>query len=246
MKITEESMKQPSQDIQGSAPSKDAPPAPMHEKSEKEKLKSMSVRDRAWYVWAYYKFHILAAVVAVVLLFNIGSAMYRSSFDTVLYCIYLNSRGETEVDPAPLEQDFAKRLEMGKKDLIATEISYISFGDNATDYSYASMAKISALGASRELDIIIGDEESTIHYASLNALLDLEATLPPDILSLVKEHLYYAENESGENLACAIDLSGTDFAKKSNLSQDPPLLTVMANSRHIDTAEALIRYIFEP
>ena len=32
--------------------------------AEKQKLKNMSWKDRAWYVWEYYKFHILALILA--------------------------------------------------------------------------------------------------------------------------------------------------------------------------------------
>ena len=33
-------------------------------KSEKEKLKYMSWKDRIWYVWEYYKFHMLLVLIA--------------------------------------------------------------------------------------------------------------------------------------------------------------------------------------
>ena len=245
MKITEESMKQQAQGTQGpDTPPNDAP-VPEPPKSEKEKLRSMSGRDRAWYIWAYYKFHIIGAIIAVLIVCSIAPAVYNSTLTTALYCIYLNSHGETEVNPAPLEQDFSKYLNLGKKELITTEISYISFDDSATDYSYASMAKVTALVASRELDILISDQEGIDHYASLDGLLDLEASLSPDALALAKDHLYYAENEDGTKYPCAIDLSGTSFASESNLAQTPPLLGIISNSKRVGTVEKLIHYIFE-
>lgn len=247
MKITEESMNQKSAGIPEAAPEPHLPPdSTPPQKSEKEKLRSMSGRDRVWYIWAYYKFHILAVVVAVGLICSVGSAFYNSSFKTVLYCIYVNSRGTEAVNAAPLEEGFAGHLGLGKKELITTEVAFISFDDSATDYSYASMAKITALVASQELDILIGDEESIRHYASVNGFTDLAAELSPDVLDLAADRLFYAEGEDGRTYPCAIDLSGTAFAAGSNLAQEPPLLGIIANSGHKDTAEALIRYIFAP
>lgn len=252
MKITEESMKHQTNPQEtgtaGSQPQASLPKAPLPKapRSEKEKLRSMSGKDRAWYIWAYYKFHILAVIVAVVLVCNIGAAIYRSTFDTVLYCVYLNSRGTEGVNAAPLEQDFAAYLELDQKHSVTTESAFISFDDSATDYSYASMAKITALVASQELDVLIGDQASTDHYASLNAFMDLETSLSPELLALAEDRLYYAKGEDGTEYPCAIDLSGTGFAEESNLAQDTPLLGIIANTEHIDTAEALIRYIFEP
>ena len=245
MKITEESMKQQAQGTQEPDFPQNDPPIPEPPKSEKEKLKSMSRRDRAWYIWAYYKIHIIGVIIAVLLVCSIIPAIYNSTLTTALYCIYLNSSGETEVNPAPLEQGFSEYLNLGKKELITTETSYISFDDSATDYSYASMAKVTALVASSELDILVSDQAGIDHYASLNGMLDLETSLSPDTLALAKDHLYYAENEDGTKYPCAIDLSGTAFAAESSLAQTPPLLGMISNSNRVDTVEKLIHYIFE-
>ena len=55
-----------------------------------------------------------------------------------------------------------------------------------------------------------------------------------------------AKDENGKEYACAIDLSGTEFAEVSNLSQDTPLLGLVAGSQRTDHSVALIRYIFDP
>lgn len=254
MKITEESMKQQSPNAEGchadtvdGGGAGQTPKAPHKPRlSEKDKLKSMSWRDRLWYIWEYYKFHIIGAAVAAVLIVSLGGAFYNSTFDTVLHCIYLNSRAATEVNPAPLEQDFAEYLNLGKKELITAEISYISFDENATDYSYAAMAKVTALVAAHDLDIIIGDQAAIDHYASLNGFINLEEGLPPDVLALVKDRLYIAKDGENTEYACAVDLSGTEFAAASNLAQDPPLLGIISNTENKDTVLQLIRYLFQP
>lgn len=241
MKITEESLKQTEQ--KSPAPPADTP-ALEEPRSEREKLRSMTGKDRLWYIWAYYKFHILGVFIAIGIVWSIGAAMYQKSFDTALYCVYLNNRSETELDTTPLEQGFAKYLGLGKKELITTESTYISYGEAATEFSYASMAKITALVASKELDIIIGDRENMEHYASMDGLSDVEAELPEDALTLVRDHLIYAAGADGSEYACGISLAGTRFAEESHLAQDPPILSIISNSTHKDTVVALIHYIF--
>ena len=241
MKITEETMKQQHSDS-GDAPAPASAPAP----TEREKLKAMNRKDKFWYIWTYYKFHIIGVIVAVAMAVSIGNVMYHNSFKTELYCMFLNNRSDQELNTAPLEQEFAAYLQLHEKQKIVTESNFISFGDEATEFSYATMAKISALLAANELDLIIGDEESLDHYASLGGFLDLETGLSPDTLALVQDRLYYANGEDGVSHACAIDLSGTTFAKDSRLALDPPLLGIISNSTHIDTVERLIHYIFAP
>ncbi|MDD3253477.1 MAG: hypothetical protein PHV18_13085 [Lachnospiraceae bacterium] len=236
MRITEESMKQQN----SAAPNPESQP----QRTEREKLHAMNRKDQIWYIWAYYKFHILGALLAVVVLICTAQTLYRSSFQTVLHVIYLNSRSEAQIDFTPLEQDFAAYLELGRKETITAEESFISFGSESTEFSYAAMAKISAMTAAQSLDVLIGDTASTAHYASMNGFLDLETALSGQELALIRDRLYYAKDENGQDFACAIDLSGTAFADASHLAQDKPLLGILVNSKHTDTARALISYIF--
>lgn len=243
MKITEESMKQAQT---GQQPAQTPPPQPQPKLSEREKLKNMSRSDRLWYIGTYYKFHIAAVIVGLFLIYIAASSLYSRTFTTSLYCMVINSRSETELNTAPLEQDFAQYLGLGKKEQIIVEPTFISYGTQASQYSYAAMAKISALSAAQDLDIIIGDRENIDHYASLDAFLDLEQDLSPELLSLVADHLYQAEDSEGNIRTVAVDLSGTDFAASCNLAQTPPLFAIIANTANKDNAEALLRYIFAP
>lgn len=237
MKITEESMNQ------------QPPVSPRPEEpklSEREKLKNMSRSDRAWYIWAYYKFHILGVVILLFLLYIAGSSIYRTTFKTALHCIYVNSRSESGVNFTPLEEDFAAWLGLGKKDLIVAETAFISYGNDATNFSYANMAKITALVSTNDLDVMVCDQESLDHYAELDGFLDLEQVLSPEVLNLVQNRLYSCPGSDGSSHAYAIDLTGTDFASRSGLAQTPPLLGIVTTTQRMENTEALIRYIFAP
>lgn len=245
MKITEESLKQ--QEAAQNQASSGQPDHLDDEKpqSEREKLRSMSKKDRLWYIWAYYKFHIIGFFIAIVVLWSIGTAMYQKSFDTVLYCMYLNNRSEEELNTAPLEQGFAGYLGLGEKELITTESTFISYGDDTSEFGYASMAKLTALVAAKELDIIIGDHENLDHYASMDGMLDLETELPEDVLALVGDRLIFTTGSDGAEHAYGISLEGTWFAEESHLAQDPPIFSIISNTTHKDSAIALLHYIFD-
>lgn len=240
MKITEESMRQ--QSSPQPAPPK---PEPEPKRSELEKLKAMSRKDRLWYIWAYYKVHMALVLVAVLLLHVVATSLYRGTFHTALHCMVINS-SQGEIDFSLLEEDFAGYLNLGKKDLITAETAYITFGDNASEVSYANLAKISALVFSKDLDVIIGDKDAVNHFASLDGFVDLEKDLSPELLSLVKERLFYAAGEDGTKRAVAVDISGTAFVTDSHIGLDPPLLGIIINTEHRDNTDALIRYILAP
>ncbi len=241
MKITEESMRQQSN------PQPPVPkPEPEPERSELEKLKAMSWRDRAWYIWAYYKVHMALIVVAVLILQVVATSIYRSTFDTVLSCMVVNNASQEEIDFSPLQEGFASFQNLSKKELINAESVFVTYGDSASELSYATMAKISALIFSKDLDIMIGDEETIRHFAALSGYLDLEKDLSAEFLALVQDRLFYAEGEDGSLHAYAIDISGTDFAADTHLGQESSLLGIVSNTTRREHTDALLRYILTP
>lgn len=243
MRITEESMKQASGELPAKNQEIKKPEEP--HLTEREKLRAMNVKDKLWYIWTYYRFHMAAAVLAVIVAVNVGTVIYHSTFHTALHCMIINSRDEEGFQAEPLEKGFASWAGLGKKEEVVSETTFLAFGDDVSEYIYASMAKISALVAAKDLDVMICDEETLNHYSSMDGFLDLETILPEEILSAEKDRLYYAENEDGTRHAYAIDISGTAFAKDSNLQLSPALFGIVSNSTRTDTALSLLQYIWE-
>lgn len=241
MKITEESMRQ---QLSSQTPPPEREPEP--KRGELEKLKAMCWKDRLWYVWAYYKVHMALVLAGILILHVMATSLYRSTFHTALHCMVINSYSQEEIDFSVLEEDFARYLNLGKKDLVTAETGYITFGDNASEVSYANLAKISALVFSKDLDIIIGDKDTIGHFASLDGFVDLEQQLSSELLPLVKGRLFYAVGEDGIKRAVAVDISNTAFVADSHIGIDPPLLGIIINTEHRDNTDALIRYILAP
>lgn len=213
-------------------------------RTERRKMKDMSLQDRLWYIWEYYKFHIGGVLLAVILINIIATSIYNTTIHPGLYCMIINNQSAQELDTSVLEEDFHALMGFGKKEPIYAETMFISYGDEATEYSYASMAKLSALVASRDLDILMADQENTDHYASMDGLADLKQLLPSDILSEVEGRLGFSRDSGGKSVAVSLDISGTDFAQTMHLSEKASNLSIISNSTRTDTAIALIRYIF--
>lgn len=249
MRITEESMKQKNTALNGPGQMTDGDTSAIYQKdrpqlSEREKLKNMNSKDKLWYIWEYYKWLIIGAVIAVFMLYSIGRVAYMNTFTTAMHLAVINSRGSEETGITAVTDDFHDWMELGKKDRIISESLFISYGDDSTEYSLANMAKISALASAKELDVMIGDTETIDHYASVGAFQNLETSLSPEILALVEDRIYYAENDAGVPYAFAIDLTGTEFTAACQLTQEPPLLGILTNSERSDVARNLIEYIF--
>lgn len=235
MKITEESFEKKQESA--------AEPVTV---SERDKLRAMTGRDRVWYIWEYYKLPIFGVILGIFILYVVGTSFYRNSFDNAFHCVIVNNRSERELNALPLEQGFSKYLGLGAKETVTWESLFLSFGDDATELSYASMAKISALAASGDLDAMIGDRDTFEHYASLSACFDLEELAPAELIPVLTDRLLFAAGEDGISRPYGIDLSDTWFAKECGLAQTPPCLFFIGSSAHTEADIALLRYIFAP
>ena len=220
----------------------------LHE--EAAKLKEMSFKDKFWYIWEYYKFPIIGVIIAVFLVGSIGSAMYNNRFDTALSCAVLNSRYDS--DALTVDQYFNEgfRAFIGLDENTKIDVDYSmspTFDESAmNEYSYAELAKLTAMISSKGLDVMIGRPDVIDHYGEMDGFLNLEEALPPDLYEQVKDYLYPVTNaETGQESFCGLRLEDTSFGEKTGLIPDNPVLTVMSNSPHTDTAIQLIRYILE-
>ncbi len=213
---------------------------------ERNKLKQMSFKDKLWYIWEYYKIHMLIGCVILFFLYALGTIFYQKSFTTQLYTIVMNDRSMSAANYEKLADDFKVRMGYGKKDKVELDTSlYISFGKTTSELDYASLAKVTAIVASQDLDIMIADTAAVDHYAANGGFLNLEETLPADIWEMVKDDIYMAKDENGNSFPTAINLDHSRFREKAGTQMDEAYFTLVSNSNRINTAIEFLRYLYE-
>ena len=209
----------------------------------------MSLKDKLWYIWEYYKFPIIGSITALFLVISIGSTVYNNRFETVLNCVLLNSQ-LTTADTSPDDYfDKGFRQYMNFSDDVKIEANHsmsLTFEESAmSDFTYAELAKLSAMITSKELDVIIGRKDSIDHFGQMGGFTDLTQLLTPEEYEKVKDRIYFVTvSETGEKVPAGIRVDGDSFQENTGLLIDGPILSVMTNSTHKDTAAGLIRYMF--
>ncbi len=215
-------------------------------KIEKEKLSHMSWRDKIWYIWEYYKLHMVIALFIILILSAVGTAVYNSTFTTRLYCVILNSpRSHENFDV--LTTDFAQAMGYGKKDQVYVEsmISSLGNGDSVDAMNdYTTIMKMTTLISASEMDVLICDQNGFDYYAGrMDACYDLTTLLPQDLLDTVSDRLATTVTEDGRTVTAGLDITDTWFAEDVDLTMEPAYLCVIINSERTAEATDLIRYI---
>ena len=220
--------------------------------SEKKKLKNMSLGDKLWYIWEYYKLHMLGIVLAIAAIWIIAGSLYRQTFDTRLSIAIINDKSSGFSTTESFEADLKSYLDFGPKDLLELDTGLTADFDAPamSEYDYASLAKISALVASKSLDVMVSDEKTIRHYAEQGAFSDLTELLPTDLLAKVEDHLIempvaQEEGQTPTPAPVALSIEGTRMFDGTGISVDSPTVAIMGNSLRKEDAVALISYLFE-
>lgn len=212
---------------------------------EREKLKNMPPKDRAWYIWEYYKIHIFILIGLFMLLGLLGEIFYNKTFTTQLSYATINNFSPN-YSFEEFNEEFKAVMGYGKKDVIEADGSMvIRYGDVISEMEYGNMAKVSALVAAQDLDILICDQLNIDHYAELDGFRNLKETLPKDLWQKVEPFVYYGKNEAGEEIPCGIDLSNSYFCKKTGIDMNPCYLGIVNNTARIDTVISWIDFALE-
>ncbi len=214
-------------------------------KQETRKLREMSWSDRFWYIWEYYKWHMLIFAVILMMLSAVATSIYNSTLKTQLYCVIVNNPMTQRENFDFMTQGFADYMQFGEKDRIYVESLMIPTDGSFDDLAMATQGKLSALIAARELDIMICDQVLFERYAEMDGYMDMETFLPPDLLELVRDRLLYAENESGQTVAYGIDVTDNWYLKNLGVVTDPACFAVINSAPHTDNCIALLRLMFQ-
>lgn len=214
--------------------------------SEKEKFKKMPFRDKLWYIGEYYKFHLLGLAGLIMVCWVIGTSIYNSTCDTMLYTVVINNPNGMNTNVEPLSTEFHTHMGFRDKDNTIAESMFIHYDERATEYSYASMAKLSALIAGQDLDFMLADDEVFDHFLEMDAFMDLEEALPADIWEVVKDRAVYTQTpETNETIVSAIDISGIPFMERCAITMEPAYLSIISNTIRMDNCIAMLRYMFD-
>ena len=186
----------------------------MNWNTEREKLRHMNVTGKIAYMFAYYRWGAVLLVAILLLAIYFGDIAYRSTKTFVLQGFIANDE-EQLFDEKALTSAFSSYLELGPKEIVVLDDSlYVQLG-KADHYIEASMAKIYAYMAAKELDFLIGPEFVVDHYLSALVMRDFTHLFTNDkqaLSKLLEPHLHASLSSEGMEGFYKLDLGFSRYA----------------------------------
>ena len=159
-------------------------------KAEWNKIRGMKRRDALWYVWEYYKIHLMFLAIILFFVVLIIQANVVNRQETVL-SVLLADVGVGQEEAAAFESAYAEKLALDpKRQKVSASVATIEGG------RVAELEKLIMGVAAGEDDVLLCDADITDYLLKAGALSDLEAVLPEELLARCEGRLLYVDADA--------------------------------------------------
>ncbi|MGN0435052.1 MAG: hypothetical protein ACI4D8_00305 [Wujia sp.] len=187
-----------------------------------EETKDMDKSHKIEYFFSYYKWYILAPLLALFIVAWIIIIIYQNSRPIGLSYAIVNSEDQDLVN-TDFYEDYAKYFELSKTSVENSSLNYY------IDYDYYKAHESALLSndisdyylfsnncAKGDYDIVITDENGLNYSCYVGIIKPLPEYFEQDIFEIISDNVVYVKDYYGDTLPYAIDVTGTEFAKKLN------------------------------
>ena len=194
--------------------------------------------EKAAFIWDYYKYPIIAAgaalvILILVLLNNIGrvktsrymvmvnsDAAYVECEDTLIQKLLTDSGYETN----------------GKKIDINTSYTLGTAGSATSDME--TLQVLTALFTISDMDIYVADREYFDYFAGEGGYADLSLLIDKELLDKWGDRLYYTTDNNGKRVLSGVILTDGSVFHRSGYYHDEVILGVVARAENLEAAVA--------
>ena len=236
-------------------------------KSEKEKFREMTLKEKWSHFLEYYFVKVLVALAVIAGVIYLLYSMLVPKAENVLYIASVNNY-LAEDTVTNLEEEIREYLNLGDMEKVSIDINYYmdlpanpgettdsnldegetiadpSFGFGASNTATTNM-RLTTYIAAQEIDIIIAPESIFENFTYNEFFDNLEDTLPTDIFSSLSSELYTGiteENPESKPYGIRLDnLPNYEY----NSTKEPRVLGIMVNSTNKENTISFIRYLLE-
>ncbi|MFV0344535.1 MAG: hypothetical protein ACK5JH_16890 [Anaerocolumna sp.] len=215
------------------------------EKSEKQKLGEMTLKEKWQYLKTYYLAKTVISLLAISFVIYLGYSIFAPKSETILYGAIINYALTSE-KAEEVQTAFTEHLELDPEisNILLDSTFYLGDGDDIDQLTMTSQQKLSTFLFAGDIDIIIGPESFISSYASSGYLSKLTDVLPTDVTNDLKDSMYYSTTtEDPAKSAYGVYIDGSDIYEGTLTER--PVLAVLANSSYQENAVEFIRYIFD-
>ena len=213
--------------------------------AEHAKLKDMTLKEKASYIWEYYKIPIIAAVVVLLIIGSIINTVWiNPPKKTYLQIAFYGQYADDGAISAVCGQ--LENALMTPEERRTMEISGASFLVNSGDpqMGMAYQQKFAAMLSAKDIDLLVVSQTDLDTWAAQGILSPIKDSLSDRLLAKVSDKLVESADENGVKADYAIKLDGNKLFVDNALPADGLCIGAIVNSMRRDSARRALEYIF--
>ena len=184
-------------------------------RSFRESMKGMTLEERIDHIWAYYKWELLIIVLIPIVIFALISWLCATPIQTAFGGNLTNSQ-ITQSGYDYLTVGYLQTLGLDSGGNRVTLGTATTAGTDAVSVNATGVdggVRVAVMVADGSLDYIIADSVALEFYTMQGAYENIETVLTAEQLAPFADKLYYqTDEESGQRIPIAIDISELPFA----------------------------------
>ncbi len=204
-------------------------------------LKHGTWKQKAAYIWEYYKWHIIIPIVVIIAIVSFIINVITAP-DILLNGVMLNVfHTEASVSTDELLTDFYKKQEIDSKEEKINLNTSLYYSVDDISGNYQSLQALMAWHGAGQLDFLSGDVSALTDLAYRSYFIDLRECLTEEQIAAYEPYFLYIDydfllerSEKVNNMEDVSSLEYPDSAKPEEMSDPIPVMIDMTQSKKLN------------
>jgi len=213
--------------------------------AERSKLKEMTAREKADYIWEYYKIPIIAAIVILFIIGSIiNSVWINPPKKQYLQIVFLNNYVDETYTNSLQDKLEQALMTPDERNTLQVLTTVVLFNTGEPQMDMANTQKFAAMTAIGEIDLLVINRDELGSLVEQGILLPLTNVLPDNLLSKLSDKLMTAADENGMESDYGIKLNKNEVFTEFGFSAEGQCLTIISTTKRLDNTRRAIEFIF--
>lgn len=215
------------------------------EKQERRnQFKSLTLKQKAVYIWDYYKLIIIGSLIGFVIVGNIIYTIAKPEPAYAMNLVMVNTSMIME-EEHKVFTDYEKATgltETGEKISINSNIRLS--GDMQSQTDFANYQLLSVLLMTNEIDLMLSDETIFKTMAASGGFYEISDILSEDILKKYEDYIVsVTDEETKKTYACGIKLPEDTILIQEEIYTTSPVAGILSGTENKEEAIKLLLYL---
>lgn len=186
-------------------------------KEEREALKHGSLKQKARYVWDYYRWYFFGGAIAAFCIFSLAKDIITHKDAGFYACLLNGAQLDVLAEETENMKNFAEYANIDRDEYQIIFDTSIQIGTPGAD-NLTSSQKLIVYIASKEIDVVASDVDSMIQYAYQGDYADLSTMLSAEQMEKYQDSFYYMDKVVEQKY---MNMDSTELMDQEMIYPDP-------------------------